>query len=187
VVRSYDDAVRDVGLRLLEVFSIAVGEGRDYFTRRFSPPTTALRLIHYPPAPEQRPEDLYGIHPHTDYGFLTILAQDDTGGLQIQGRHGTWLAAAAIPGTFVVNIGDALARWTNDQFNSTPHRVINPSTTRSRYSIGYFFDPSLRTEVSCLANFIRQTMPAKYPAIRYADYFGMRLDANYTDRVGIVD
>lgn len=185
VVKAYDECVKDVGLRLLEVFSIAVGEEADYFTRRFSPPSTALRLIHYPPAPQHRPDDLYGIHPHTDYGFLTILAQDDVGGLQIRGPDGRWIDASAIPGTFIVNVGDALARWTNDQFNSTPHRVINPATDRDRYSIGYFFDPSLGTEVRCLQNFVEQAAPAKYPAIRYADYFSMRLDANYPERVGV--
>jgi isopenicillin N synthase-like dioxygenase len=185
VVKAYDDGVRGLGFRLLEIFSAAVGQEAGFFARRFSPPATCLRLIHYPPAPEKRPEDLYGSHPHTDYGFLTILAQDDVGGLQIRRPDDTWLAAPVIPETFVVNIGDALARWTNDQFNSTPHRVINASTSRSRYSIGYFFDPSLGTEISCLPGFAGQVMPAKYPAIRYGDYFSMRLDANYADRAGV--
>ena len=185
VVARYDAAVRDVGLRLLRVFSVAAGEGPDFFGRRFAPPTTALRLIHYPPAPAERPDDLYGSHPHTDYGFLTVLAQDDVGGLQIQKPDGSWLSAPCIPGTFIVNIGDALARWTNDSFNSTPHRVINASASRDRYSIGYFFDPSLGTEISCLPRFAGQNSQAKYSPIRYADYFNTRLDSNYTDRAGM--
>ncbi|MBM3646277.1 MAG: isopenicillin N synthase family oxygenase [Alphaproteobacteria bacterium] len=185
VVEAYDHALKDLGMKLLQVFSTAVGEQPGYFDRRFAPPSTALRLIHYPPAPQRRPEDLYGIHPHTDYGFLTILAQDDVGGLEIQRRDGQWVAVPAIPGTFIINIGDALARWTNDQFNSTPHRVINPSTERPRYSIGYFFDPSLGTEVRCLPSFVGGSAPARYDAIRYGDYFSMRLDANYADRIGV--
>jgi isopenicillin N synthase-like dioxygenase len=183
-VTAYDRSVGDLGFRLLEIFSTAVGEDAGYFARRFHPAATCLRLIHYPATPQNRPDDLYGSHPHTDYGFLTILAQDDVGGLQIRRPDGTWLDAPVIPGTFIVNIGDALARWTNDQFNSTPHRVINASTDRSRYSIGYFFDPNLGTEIGCLRNFAGQSTPAKYPAIRYGDYFSMRLDANYVDRVG---
>ncbi|HEX2887077.1 isopenicillin N synthase family dioxygenase [Vineibacter terrae] len=184
VVVRYDSAVRDVGLRLLRVFSVAAGEQPDFFGRRFEPPSSALRLIHYPPAPSDRPDDLYGSHPHTDYGFLTVLAQDDVGGLQVRNTDGSWLSAPYMPGTFVVNIGDALARWTNDAFNSTPHRVINASANRDRYSIGYFFDPSLGTEISCLQRFVTDG-GAKYPPIRYADYFNGRLDANYTDRVGV--
>ncbi len=93
VVRRYDAAMRRLGLDLLPAFSVAVGEAPDFFARHFAPPSTALRLIHYPPASASRPEDLYGIHPHTDYGFLTILAQDRVGGLQIQRVDGSWIDA----------------------------------------------------------------------------------------------
>lgn len=182
-VRRYDNATRNLGLALLPAFSIAVGEAPDFFTRRFSPPATALRLIHYPPAPKTRPEDLFGIHPHTDYGFLTILAQDDVGGLQIRTPAGEWIDAPYREDCFVLNIGDILARWTNGRFNSTPHRVINQSDQRSRYSIGMFFDPNLDTVVEPLSKFAEPEASGS-PPIRYGDYFTMRLDANYPDRVG---
>ena len=184
-VRRYDTAMRDLGMRLLKAFSTAIGERPDFFAEHFSPPTTALRLIHYPPAPHDRPDDLYGAHPHTDYGFLTILAQDDVGGLEVRRSDGAWQPVPFVADSFVVNIGDILARWTNDSFNSTPHRVINPSPERDRYSIGYFFDPSLDTEISTLAHFRAGAGDSKYAPVRYADYFSGRLDANYTDRVGI--
>lgn len=183
-VRRYDDAMRDAGLRLLRGFSTAIGEKPDFFARHFTPPTTALRLIHYPPAPANRPDDLYGAHPHTDYGFLTILAQDDVGGLEVRRPDGTWMPVPSIPGTFVVNVGDILARWTNDTFNSTPHRVISPASDRDRYSIGYFFDPNLGAEVRTLPVFERDHGRAKYDPVRYSSYFRERLDANYQDRVG---
>jgi isopenicillin N synthase-like dioxygenase len=183
-VSRYDSAMRDTGLRLLTIFSTAIGERPDFFATRFSPPTTALRLIHYPPAPVDRPDDLYGSHPHTDYGFLTILAQDDVGGLEVRRPDGSWMPVPFVPDTFIVNIGDILARWTNDSFNSTPHRVINPSPDRDRYSIGYFFDPSLDTEIRTLAHFEEAAGNGKYAPVRYADYFSGRLDANYQDRVG---
>ena len=184
VVRRYDTATRELGLRLLPAFSLAVGEDAGYFGRLFDPPATALRLIHYTPAPVDRPEDLYGIHPHTDYGFLTILAQDDVGGLQIQRVDGTWIDAPYVPGSFILNIGDILARWTNDRFNSTPHRVVNKSNDRDRYSIGMFFDPNLSTVIETLPRFA-DLNPGKYEPIVYSDYFSMRLDANYPDRVGV--
>jgi len=184
VVRRYDAATRDLGMALLPAFSIAVGAAPGFFSRLFAPAATALRLIHYPPAPETRPEDLFGISPHTDYGFLTILAQDDVGGLQIRDVAGTWIDAPARPGCFILNIGDILARWTNGRFNSTPHRVVNPSSERSRYSIGMFFDPNLDAVIEPLPAFA-DAGPEEPPPIRYGDYFAMRLDANYPDRVGV--
>ncbi|WP_366555104.1 isopenicillin N synthase family dioxygenase [Aquibaculum sediminis] len=184
VVKRYDEAVRRLGHQLLPAFSLAVGEDEGFFGKLFDPPSTTLRLIHYPPAPETREEDLYGIYPHTDYGFLTILSQDDVGGLQIQRVDGTWIDAPYIPDTFILNIGDILARWTNDKFNSTPHRVINKSSNRDRYSVAMFFDPNLESTVSTLPRFA-DAQTNKYEDIRYADYFTLRLDANYPDRAGL--
>lgn len=182
VVLRYDDAVKRLGLSLLPALSLAVGEASDYFARRFDPPATALRLNHYPPAPADRPEDLFGSHPHTDYGFLTILAQDDVGGLEVQTTDGGWRAAPYVPGAFILNIGDVFARWTNDEFNSTPHRVVNPSSRRDRYSVAYFFDPNLHTMIDCLPRF-RVDRPARYEPVRFVDYFTTRLDANYERRL----
>jgi isopenicillin N synthase-like dioxygenase len=182
VVTRYDSAVRELGLALLAPFSVAVGEDPDFFGRFFDPPSTTLRLIHYPPAPAVRPEDLFGIHPHTDYGFLTILAQDDVGGLQLRRVDGAWIPAPYVAGSFILNIGDALARWTNDRFNSTPHRVINQSAFTDRYSIALFFDPNLDATVECLPRFATAAEPARYEPIRYEDYYTMRLDTNYPDR-----
>jgi isopenicillin N synthase-like dioxygenase len=184
-VSHYDSAMRDAGMRLLKIFSTAIGERADFFAKKFAPPATALRLIHYPPAPVERPDDLYGAHPHTDYGFLTILAQDEVGGLEVRQSDGGWMPVPFVKDSFVVNVGDILARWTNDGFNSTPHRVINRSPDKDRYSIGYFFDPSLDTEISTLPRFRQSAAGEKYAAVRYADYFNGRLDANYQDRVGV--
>ncbi len=184
VVTRYDTAVRELALRLLAPFSVAVGEEPGFFARFFAPPSTALKLIHYPPALEARAEDLFGIHPHTDYGFLTVLAQDDVGGLQLQRVDGTWIPAPYVPGSFILNIGDILARWTNDEFSSTPHRVINRSASADRYSIALFFDPSLDATIECLARFSSATRPVRYEPIRYGDYYTMRLDTNFPDRTG---
>jgi len=87
-----------------------------------------------------------------------------------------------IPGTFIVNVGDVLSRWTNDVFNSTPHRVISPASDKDRYSIGYFFDPSLSTEIRTLPVFAKEEAGARYRPVQYSAYFSGRLDANYQDR-----
>ncbi|MSQ54549.1 MAG: isopenicillin N synthase family oxygenase [Betaproteobacteria bacterium] len=177
-LRRYDAALSDLGMRLLPALSVAAGEAPGFFAPFFRPPATALRLIHYPPSPPDRPEDLYGSHPHTDYGFLTVLAQDDVGGLEVQAHDGRWIPAPSVADTFVINIGDAFGRWTNDAFRSTPHRVINPSQERDRYSVAYFFDPNLDARIECLERF-RRDAPAKYAPVRFGEYFAGRLDANY--------
>ena len=185
VVTRYDTAVRELASRLLAPFSVAVGEEAGFFARFFAPPSTALKLIHYPPAPAARPEDLFGIHPHTDYGFLTILAQDDVGGLELQRVDGTWVPAPYVPGSFILNIGDVFARWTNDEFTSTPHRVINRSASADRYSMALFFDPNLDAAIECLAHLSSAARPARYAPIRYGEYYSMRLDANFPARAGV--
>ena len=185
VVGHYDAALTALGLRLLPVFSVAVGEGPGFFGRYFEPASTALRLIQYPPPPEDRPDDLLGIQPHTDYGFCTILAQDDVGGLEVQRVDGSWIEAPHIPGTFLLNIGDILARWTNEVFNSTPHRVVGRQAGRGRYSMGMFFDPNIEAVVRCLDGFAGGATAAKHAPVRYGDYFRHRLDNNYPDRVGV--
>ncbi|MCZ6764035.1 MAG: isopenicillin N synthase family oxygenase [Alphaproteobacteria bacterium] len=178
-VSRYDQALRALGLKLLPAFSVAVGESPNFFSDVIVPPTTALRLIHYSPSPKHGSDDLHGIQPHTDYGFITILAQDDVGGLDVQTVDGNWVEAPAVPGTFLVNIGDALARWTNDVFNSTPHRVINKSDQHSRYSLAMFFDPHVDTVLRCLEGFKDDAAPQKHEPVRFGEYLLGRLDANH--------
>ena len=179
IVGRYDEAVRALGLRLLPAFSVAVGERPSFFSDQMVPPTTALRLVHYSPSLKLGPEDHYGIQPHTDYGFITILAQDDIGGLAVRGVDDRWINARRIPGTLIINIGDVLARWTNDVFNSTPHRVRNKSTRHSRYSLAMFFDPHVDTVVRCLDGFHDDAVPQKYKPIRYGEYLLGRLNINH--------
>jgi isopenicillin N synthase-like dioxygenase len=180
----YNDGVREVGLKLLHPVSVAVGERRDFFEEYFAPPSTNLRMMHYPPAPPMRPEDLFGIHPHTDYGFLTILTQDTVGGLQVRRPDGSWIDAVPIPGTFVVNVGDMLARWTNDHFSSTPHRVISPPVSVDRYSMALFFDPNIDASITPLPQFVSEEAPCKYETINYGEYYARSLDTNFT-RAGV--
>jgi isopenicillin N synthase-like dioxygenase len=177
-VEAYEQAMHAFCLgRLLPALALALGLPRDWFAPHFRQPTTFLRLLHYPPQAVDAPDDAFGSAPHTDYGFITILAQDQRGGLEVRRRDGTWLAAPPIEGTWVVNVADMLSRWTNGRWQSTPHRVKNLSRG-DRYSCPYFFDMSMDSIVEVLP--IGQ--PAKFPPVRYGDYLIERLDKNYAYR-----
>jgi isopenicillin N synthase-like dioxygenase len=180
-VRAYDTALRGFCLRLLRPIALALDLPGDALARYFRQPTTFLRLLHYPPQPADAPDDAFGSAPHTDYGFVTILAQDDVGGLEVRPRDGDWIAAPPIPGSFVVNVADMLARWTNDRWQSTPHRVKNLSPG-DRYSCPYFFDMDLNCTIACLDTCLGAANPPRYQPVRYGDYLLERLDRNYAYR-----
>lgn len=180
-VEAYERAMHDFCLRLLPAMALALGLPRDWFAPHFRLPTTFLRLLHYPPQAADAPDDAFGSAPHTDYGFITILAQDRQGGLEVRRRDGTWLAASPIPGTWVVNVADMLSRWTNGRWQSTPHRVKNLSGG-DRYSCPYFFDMSMDSIVEVLPTCHGPGAPPRFPPVRYGDYLIERLDRNYDYR-----
>jgi isopenicillin N synthase-like dioxygenase len=148
-MQEYYDTLAALGQKLLHAFAMALQLEEDYFDRWLSAPMTTLGPLHYPPQRGHITEEQLGAGAHTDYGCLTMLAQDDAGGLQVLSADQQWIDAPPIPGSFVVNIGDMMERWTNGVFTSTRHRVINISG-RERYSIPYFFDPDFNTPVTCL-------------------------------------
>lgn len=109
-------------------------------------PMSRASFVYYPPQPEEMGAEQFGVGPHTDFGVLTVLRQDDVGGLQVQDLAGDWVAAPPTPGTLVVNVGDLLARWTNGAYRSTPHRVVNASG-RERLSLVLAYDPGPETRI----------------------------------------
>jgi isopenicillin N synthase-like dioxygenase len=148
-MQTYYDAMEQLGRELLHAFALALAIPETFFDAHLTAPMTTLGPLHYPPQTGRITEAQLGAGAHTDYGCLTILAQDAAGGLQVRTKSGAWIDAPPIPNTFVVNIGDMMERWTNGVFTSTPHRVINTSG-RERYSLPFFFDPDFNTPVICL-------------------------------------
>ncbi len=187
VVTAYEDAVHGLARRLVGVFEAALGVEAGTLRDSFAHPTTFLRLLHYPPQDPTAPDDEFGSNPHTDYGFLTILAQDDNGGLQVRGPDGrTWLDAPPRPGAFVLNVGDIGERWSNGVLRSTPHRVVN-RTGRDRYSIPYFFDPAADAVVSPLAACVPEGTEPRFGAVSYGEYLLGKLNANHSYRSATKD
>ena len=172
--------VDPVARHVVRLIAISLGLPAHALDHHFERPTTFLRALHYPPqAPG--PDDQFGSAPHTDYGIVTLLAQDDSGGLQVRPRGGDWIAAPPVADTFVLNVGDMLARWTNKRFVSTPHRVINRSGG-DRYSLPYFLDPGMDTIIECLPTCTDAAHPPLHPPVRYGDYLLERLNKNYDYR-----
>ena len=181
VLEDYYRTLFEVGQRVLEGFALALEAPRTYFRDLYKRPLVRTRLLHYPPQPEGSGEDQFGAAPHTDWGCMTLLWQDQVGGLQVRNRAGQWIAAPYIEGTFVVNIGDMLERWSNDLFVSTPHRVVNASG-RERYSIPMFYDPDFDTVVECLPNCSGPGNPPKYPRTVAGEYITAKYDEAYAYR-----
>ncbi len=145
--------------RLLGGLAESLDLPRAFFDGQFEPSMSSLRLLHYPPHPTADPAREVGCGAHTDWGLITILTQDTIGGLEIQLPSGEWIAAAPIPGSFIVNIGDMMARWTNDRYTSTPHRVLNRSV-HDRYSVAFFCDPAYHTKRRLPAELCHARSPA---------------------------
>ena len=128
---------------LLRALALALDHEETHFLGAFEAPLSNLSLLHYPARP---PTDGIGIHPHRDSDAFTVLLPDPVGGLQVQPRDGGWLEAPVVPGSFIVNLGLMMQRWTGGRFPATPHRVINRSG-RARQSIAFFAVPSYHTVI----------------------------------------
>jgi isopenicillin N synthase-like dioxygenase len=153
-VLAWIDTLTTLGHRLLAGVALGLGLEPGWFARHLTAdPTVLFRIFRYPPAPDgpgagpgtDRPR--WGVAEHTDYGLLTILAQDGSGGLQVRSGEG-WLNVPPVPDAFVCNIGDMLDRMTGGRYRSTPHRVL--ATDADRLSFPFFFDPSWDAEVAPL-------------------------------------
>jgi isopenicillin N synthase-like dioxygenase len=153
---------------LLRAFALALDIDEDYFLRFYVKPLTQINLLHYPPQPSTAAGRQFGIRPHSDNTAFTILAQDSVGGLQIESGD-TWIEAPPISGAYVINIGDMMARWTNDRFRSTPHRVVNRSGAE-RYSVPFFAIPDFDAVIECLSSCQRPDWPPKYAPLRVGDF-----------------
>ncbi len=177
VVYRYYEAILDLGRHLFRGFALALDLPEHYFDAMIDKPMAQLRVLHYPPQPEPIDPRHIGVGAHTDYECFTILASSAPG-LQVRNSDGQWIEAPPIPGTFVINIGDIMARWTNDVFLSTVHRVINKSGGK-RFSMPFFFGANHSAEVRCLDSCRGDDRPARYPPITAGEWTVSNITAAY--------
>jgi isopenicillin N synthase-like dioxygenase len=143
-VMAYYHAALASSIRLLRAYALYFGVAEDFFSRHFTRPVADMRLAHYPVSDAVRQVSEYGTGAHTDHGIITMLWQDDRGGLEVCLPDGQWAGVPPIPRSLVVNIGELMTRWTNGRLTSTLHRVVNRSG-RDRFSIPLFVHPNADT------------------------------------------
>lgn len=168
--------------RVFRAFAIALSMPPNYLAERHQTHGYTLRLLHYPPLGAQPKPGQIRAGAHSDYGTLTLLFQDDVGGLEVLSTQGEWIAAPAVPGAVLINTGDLTQRWSNDAFRSTKHRVSLPEgdkIERHRYSIAFFCQPDAEAEITCLPTCQSEDNPPKYSPITSGDYLLSRLQATY--------
>jgi isopenicillin N synthase-like dioxygenase len=158
-----------VGLKLPE----------DHFVAAHDPHSGSAMLLHYPPLDGPAADGQFRSGAHTDYGSITLLFHDGAAdGLEFQRPDGTWLPAPSAAGAGIVNAGDLLQRWTNDQLRSVLHRVVPPTgaaATRSRYSAVLFYQPRYDAVISCLEACQDADRPARYPPITAGEHIEAKI------------
>jgi isopenicillin N synthase-like dioxygenase len=159
----YFAALLNLGRRVMRILALSLELEETYFDAMVAEPFALMCLNHYPPQPGTAPANQLGAGAHTDWGGVTLLLQDDLGGLEIRNVAGEWVRANPVPGTFVVNLGDMIQRWTNDLYVSNLHRVLNRASGRHRYSVALFFNPDYFTRVECLPTCQSTERPPRHP------------------------
>ncbi|KAL9972706.1 hypothetical protein ACROYT_G019066 [Oculina patagonica] len=149
VIKEYFKKTQELASQLLGCIALFFGLEKDFFDKKFTDdPFAQLGMFHYPPTPAAKDgQEVWGVGRHTDYGMLTILLQDDVGGLQVETKDGLWIDVPPVPGSFVINIGDMLEIWTSGAFKAGPHRV-KVSQTKHRLSVAVFYDPGFDCVIS---------------------------------------
>ena len=165
---------------LLKGFAIGLNLNENFFLKTSSKPLSRASLVYYPSQPESMGEDQYGVSSHTDFGVLTVLCQDEVGGLQVQDINGEWFYAPPIENTILVNVADLLSRWTDGEYKSTPHRVVNKSN-KERLSLVLAFDPNPETMIDAKEVF-GNNYKSKFKPISCGDYLIWRFGKAFSYR-----
>jgi isopenicillin N synthase-like dioxygenase len=166
--------------RVMRIMAAGLALPLEFFTERHRGQNLTLRYLHYPAGLAVESAAQLGAGAHTDYGSITLLYQDDVGGLELLGSDAHWHPAPPVPDALLVNIGDLMQRWTNDCFVSTLHRVRPIGGQTDRYSIAFFVDPDTDVQVECIASCTGAHRPARYAAISAGEHINAKNTASQT-------
>ena len=177
---AYQEALSALGYAMLPLYALALDLPSDYFEPYFTRPTWWTRNAFYPAV---EPEDnQFGISPHSDHGFITLLPMSQVAGLEILSPEREWIPAKPVDDGIIINTGEFLNRWTNGRFLATPHRVVPPE--EDRYSMAMFFNPNPETLAVPLESCVSAERPAAFEPVSMIDYMCWYIDSNYKREAG---
>ncbi|KAK8964111.1 Flavonol synthase/flavanone 3-hydroxylase [Platanthera guangdongensis] len=173
----YAEAMKNLAFKLLKLLSLSLDLPPNRFKPFFVDQTSFLRLNYYPPCPS--PDLALGVGRHKDPGALSILSQDDVGGLDVKRKiDGEWVRVKPIPNAYIINIGDITQVWSNDAYESVEHRV-SVNSERGRFSVPFFFNPAHYTDVRPLEELTNEENPAKYEDYNWGQFLNSRTNSNF--------
>ncbi|GAV81513.1 LOW QUALITY PROTEIN: 2OG-FeII_Oxy domain-containing protein/DIOX_N domain-containing protein, partial [Cephalotus follicularis] len=179
ICEEYAQEVEKLAFKLLELISLSLGLQANRLNAYFKDQTSFVRINHYPPCPA--PHLALGVGPHKDGGALSVLAQDNVGGLQVKRKSdGEWIPVKPTPDA-IINVGNAMQVWTNDGYDSVEHRVV-VNSTKERFSIPFFFFPGHNVNVKPLKELVNEQNPAKYEEFNWGKFFATRNRSDYKKR-----
>ncbi|XP_077233141.1 protein LATERAL BRANCHING OXIDOREDUCTASE 1-like isoform X1 [Tasmannia lanceolata] len=173
----YARAVKKLAFKLVELISLSLGLPEKRLNDFFKDNTGFIRLNHYPPCPS--PHLALGVGRHKDGGALTVLAQDDVGGLEVKRKtDGEWIRVKPIPDAYIINVGDIIQVWSNEKYESPEHRVV-VNSERERFSIPFFLNPAHYLRVKPLEELVDEQNPPKYSEYNWGEFFKSRKNSNF--------
>jgi isopenicillin N synthase-like dioxygenase len=164
-IDTYHTNVQRLALHISRLIALSLDMQLGFFDRTFDNQKASLRLLRYPPMPENAKSNQLGAGAHTDFGWITVLAQDSNGGLEIEPVGSEWIAVDPIPGAFIVNLGDLVPEWTNGVYHSSLHRVLNKRVDVDRYSIVLFFNHRYETVVETIPTCLKPGETPRKPFV----------------------
>ena len=177
---AYQEVLSVLGYAMLPLYARALGQPAEFFLPYFTEPMWWTRNSYYPAVEPE--ENQFGISPHSDHGFITLLPLSDVPGLEILLPNGDWLPARPLDGGILVNTGEFLNRWSNGRFLATPHRVVAP--IQDRYSMALFFNPNANTVADPLASCVSEENPVAFEPVTMLEYMSWYIDSNYKRESG---
>ncbi|KAJ6813295.1 flavonol synthase/flavanone 3-hydroxylase-like [Iris pallida] len=175
--KEYTKAVEGLAYKLLELISLTLNLPAKRLNGYFEESTSIIRLLHYPPCPS--PHLAMGVGRHKDSGGLTVLTQDEVGGLEVKRKSdGEWVRIKPIPNSYIVNIGAIIQVWSNDKYESVEHRVA-VNSEKERFSVPFFLNPAHDTMVRPLEELVSEEAPAKYHEYNWGMFLKARKTSNF--------
>ena len=170
--------------RIMQLMALSLGLDESCFDNTFGNPGMTLRMVRYPPHPADADEQTFGAGAHTDWGAVTILAQDMLGGLEVKMPDGSWAPPTPIAGSFVVNLGDMIPRWTNGRYRSNPHRVRNlHGNGEPRFSLPFFYSPDYEARVEPLAVCVEPGTQPRYTPCTVGEHLHQMYRQSYGEKL----